>query len=40
MLRFHIDAFAVTVFTDGRAMIQGTADATVARGIYAKYVGT
>lgn len=29
----------LTVFRDGRAIVKGTSDAAVARGIYAKYVG-
>lgn len=32
--------FEVTLFPDGRAIVKGTDDASVARGIYAKYVGT
>jgi adenylyltransferase/sulfurtransferase len=39
LLRFTVDAFAVTLFADGRAIIQGTSDPAVARGVYAKYVG-
>ena len=31
--------FEITLFPDGRAIIKGTDDAGVARGIYAKYVG-
>ena len=33
------DPFEITLFPDGRAIIKGTDDAGVARGIYAKYVG-
>jgi adenylyltransferase/sulfurtransferase len=40
MLKFTVDEFAVTVFTDGRAIIGGTADPAVARSIYARYVGS
>jgi adenylyltransferase/sulfurtransferase len=29
----------LTIFPDGRAIIKGTDDATVARSIYARYVG-
>jgi molybdopterin/thiamine biosynthesis adenylyltransferase len=39
MLKFHVDAYELTVFPDGRAIIQGTSDAGAARGIYNKYVG-
>ena len=28
-----------TVFHDGRAIVQGTEDIAVARGLYARYVG-
>lgn len=31
--------FEITLFPDGRAIIKGTGDPAVARGIYAKYVG-
>ena len=39
LLRFEIDDYAVTLFADGRAIIKGTSDASVARSVYAKYVG-
>lgn len=39
LLRFEADGCRVTLFPDGRAIIQGTTDAAVARSIYAKYVG-
>ena len=29
----------LTIFRDGRAIVQGTDDATVARGLYVRYVG-
>ena len=32
-------AFEITVFRDGRAIIQGTDDVSVARGLYARFVG-
>jgi adenylyltransferase/sulfurtransferase len=32
--------YQITLFTNGRAIIKGTADAAAARGIYAKYIGT
>ncbi|MGE3314770.1 MAG: ThiF family adenylyltransferase [Planctomycetaceae bacterium] len=32
--------FEVTVFRDGRAIIKGTDDVTVARGIYSRYIGS
>ncbi|HUU97836.1 MAG TPA: ThiF family adenylyltransferase [Phycisphaerae bacterium] len=40
MLRFAVDDYQITLFPDGRAIIQGTADAATARGVYAKYIGT
>ena len=33
------DAFQLTIFPDGRAIIKGTDDPTVARSLYARYVG-
>jgi molybdopterin-synthase adenylyltransferase len=39
LLRFHADAYEVTVFSDGRAVIKGTKDPAVARSLYAKYIG-
>ncbi|MCG3179208.1 MAG: hypothetical protein BIFFINMI_01541 [Phycisphaerae bacterium] len=40
MLKFTIDGHAVTVFADGRAIIAGTHDPAVARGLYSRYVGS
>ncbi len=40
LLRFQVDAYHVTLFGDGRAIVQGTTDAAVARGVIAKYVGS
>lgn len=31
--------YEITLFPDGRAIVKGTDDAAVARGVYAKYVG-
>jgi adenylyltransferase/sulfurtransferase len=39
LLRAAIDSYSLTVFPDGRAIVGGTDDVTVARTIYAKYVG-
>jgi adenylyltransferase/sulfurtransferase len=39
LLRLNIDDYELTVFRDGRAIIRGTEDATIARSIYAKFVG-
>jgi molybdopterin/thiamine biosynthesis adenylyltransferase len=38
-LRFDDGAHEVTVFPDGRAIIRGTTDIGVARGVYSRYVG-
>ena len=38
LLKFSFDGYELTVFADGRAIIKGTQDPAVARGIYAKYI--
>jgi molybdopterin-synthase adenylyltransferase len=38
-LRASIDAYELTVFPDGRAIIKGTTDTGVARSLYARYIG-
>lgn len=40
LVRFSAGENVVTVFRDGRAIIQGTDDVGQARSIYAKYIGT
>ena len=44
MLRAHLSDngydYEITLFPDGRAIVKGTDQPAVARGIYAKYVGT
>jgi adenylyltransferase/sulfurtransferase len=40
LLRFRRDAHTVTVFPDGRALIQGTTDPAVARSLYARFIGS
>jgi adenylyltransferase/sulfurtransferase len=40
VLKFWKDPFEMTLFPDGRAIIKGTTDIAVARGLYAKYVGS
>lgn len=40
LLRSVVDGHEMTVFADGRAIIKGTDDVTVARSLYARYVGT
>jgi adenylyltransferase/sulfurtransferase len=38
-LRAEVDAYELTVFPDGRAIIKGTTDTGIARSLYARYVG-
>ena len=38
-LLFCTGEFEITVFPDGRAIIKGTTDTGVARGVYARYIG-
>ena len=40
LLRMNIDGYSLTVFPDGRAIVGGTDDISVARSVYAKYVGS
>ena len=40
LLRFRVTPYEITVFADGRAMIKGTTDPSVARSLYAKYLGS
>jgi adenylyltransferase/sulfurtransferase len=37
---FKTEDIDITIFSDGRAIIKGTEDETVAKSIYAKYIGT
>lgn len=39
LLRLQVPPYELTVFADGRAIIKGTRDASVARSIYARYIG-
>jgi molybdopterin/thiamine biosynthesis adenylyltransferase len=39
LLRFRIAPYEVTVFSDGRAIVTGSADPAVARSLYARYIG-
>ncbi|MBC8554967.1 MAG: ThiF family adenylyltransferase [Candidatus Brocadiales bacterium] len=39
MLKFKVKDYAFTVFSDGRAIISGTADSSIAKGLYSKYLG-
>ncbi|MDZ7645471.1 MAG: ThiF family adenylyltransferase [Woeseiaceae bacterium] len=44
MLRANVSdngkSYELTLFNDGRAIVKGTADASAARGVYAKFVGS
>ena len=40
LLRFRVPLYEMTVFADGRAIIKGTRDTSVARSLYARYIGT
>ena len=40
LVRFTVDEHEITVFRDARAIIKGTDDISIARSLYAKYVGS
>ena len=40
LVRADIDSYRLTIFADGRAIVSGTKDPSVAKSIYARYVGT
>lgn len=40
LLRLNVEDYELTVFKDARAIIKGTDDLTVARSVYAKYIGS
>jgi molybdopterin/thiamine biosynthesis adenylyltransferase len=40
LLRFRVPTYEMTIFADGRAIIKGTRDTSVARSLYARYIGT
>jgi adenylyltransferase/sulfurtransferase len=39
LLRFRTEGYDITVFKDARSIIRGTADPSVARSLYARYIG-
>jgi molybdopterin-synthase adenylyltransferase len=39
LLCFRSDPYRMTVFADGRAILKGTKDPSVARSLYARYIG-
>ena len=40
MLNFTVDGREMVIFPDGRAIVKNTTDESLARGLYAKYIGT
>jgi adenylyltransferase/sulfurtransferase len=40
LLKCSLDPYELTVFPDGRAIVKGTQDPAVARGLYARYIGS
>jgi molybdopterin-synthase adenylyltransferase len=40
LLRFEVDGCQLTLFSDGRAIVKGTADPAQARALYARYIGS
>lgn len=40
LLRFERAPHTLTLFADGRAIIQGTTDVTIARSLYARFIGS
>jgi len=40
MLNFAVDSQEMVIFPDGRAIVKNTTDESLARGLYAKYIGT
>ena len=38
-LSFKVDAYELIIFPEGRTMIKGTTDESIARTLFAKYVG-
>jgi hypothetical protein len=39
ILRFSVDSYELTVFSDGRTIINGCKDPALARTLYSKYIG-
>ncbi len=40
LLRFEHGSYTLTVFADGRAIVQGTTDPGLARSLYARFIGS
>jgi hypothetical protein len=39
LLFFSVNAYELTIFPYGRAIVKGTHDPALARSVYAKYIG-
>jgi len=39
MMHFRVDGREMVIFSDGRAIVKDTTDESLARGLYAKYIG-
>ncbi len=39
LLRASIDGYQLTIFADGRAIVNGTYDTAIAKSLYARYIG-
>ncbi|USG67167.1 ThiF family adenylyltransferase [Brevibacillus ruminantium] len=39
LLRFHADSHTLVIFPDGRVLVQGTDDVSLARTLHARYIG-
>lgn len=39
LIRFRVARYEMTVFADGRAILKGTKDPSIARSLYARYLG-
>jgi len=39
LLRLQVTPYELTVFADGRAIVKGTRDTSIARSIYSRFVG-
>ena len=39
LLRFHVEDYVITAFKDGRAIIAGTDDISIAKKLYVQYLG-
>ena len=40
LLRFRRGPHTITLFADGRALVHGTTDVTIARTLYARFIGS